>query len=221
MPVCPLCRSRKGKRSCPAERATICSVCCGEKRIVEIACPSDCVWLGQGIQNDARREALDYLQHQDPRKGARWIRAVERFGLILETIERAIASSSIRGLRDEELLVALKSAAKTFESEAKGVVFEALPEAPTLQALTRELVASVRGLVRLIDQERAKLGGRGESLPAIGAEALAESFSVMAERCAYHAGRAAAAGTLVEHLRRIHPHPPGPETGDAPRIVLA
>ena len=221
VPACPLCGSRKGKRACPAKRAAICSVCCGEKRIVEIACPSGCVWLGQGIQNDAKREALDYLQHQDPRKGARWIRAVERFGLVLETIERAIAFSVVRDLRDDELLIALEAARKTFESETKGVVFESLPETPTLQALTRELVASVRSLVRILDQERAKLAGREESLPSIGPEVLAESFAVMGERCAYHVNRGAESGSLVEHLRRIHPRPGGPEESGPSRIVLA
>ena len=116
MALCPLCGSRKGKRSCPALRTSICSACCGEKRIVEIACPDDCAYLGQGVGNDLRREAVEYLQHQDPRKGMRWIRAMETLGPIVDTIERTIARSSIRSLEDSELLVALESARKTFES---------------------------------------------------------------------------------------------------------
>src|ERR1051325_10170121 len=43
--VCPLCGERKAKRACPALNRLICPVCCGTKRLVEISCPSDCVYL--------------------------------------------------------------------------------------------------------------------------------------------------------------------------------
>ena len=43
--VCPLCGRRKPRRACPAQAASICSVCCGTKRLIEIACPPDCTWL--------------------------------------------------------------------------------------------------------------------------------------------------------------------------------
>ena len=44
--TCNHCGQRKGKRSCPALAGAICSRCCGQHRLVEIACPSDCVHLG-------------------------------------------------------------------------------------------------------------------------------------------------------------------------------
>src|SRR5690242_17610531 len=43
--VCPICHERKAKRFCPAKGAQICAVCCGTKRLVEINCPADCVYL--------------------------------------------------------------------------------------------------------------------------------------------------------------------------------
>ena len=43
--VCPVCNSRKAKRACPALGKQICAVCCGTKRLVEIACPADCGYL--------------------------------------------------------------------------------------------------------------------------------------------------------------------------------
>src|SRR2546422_1642643 len=122
MAVCPLCSSRKGKRACPALRTSICSACCGEKRIVEIACPSDCVYLAQGTQNDFKREASDYLQHQDPRKSLKWLQTIESLGFLLEAIERMIAASPFRTLQDSDLRLALQSARKTFEAEAKGIL---------------------------------------------------------------------------------------------------
>ncbi|HEX8107043.1 MAG TPA: hypothetical protein VF516_04905, partial [Kofleriaceae bacterium] len=46
MSTCTHCGQRKGKRSCPALAGAICSRCCGQHRLVEIACPTDCVHLG-------------------------------------------------------------------------------------------------------------------------------------------------------------------------------
>src|SRR6058998_3955832 len=154
MPVCPLCHSRKGKRACPALRTSICSACCGEKRIVEIACPSECVYLAQGTRNDFRREASDYLQHQDRRKSVRWLKTIESLGFLLEAIERMIAAGPFRALEDSDLRRALESARKTFEAEANGILYEDLPTSPTLQALTRDLVSGVRAFKDLMEKEK-------------------------------------------------------------------
>lgn len=49
MSTCVYCHERKGKRPCPAlageTDGVICSQCCGEHRVLRIACPSDCVYL--------------------------------------------------------------------------------------------------------------------------------------------------------------------------------
>src|SRR5438045_9432569 len=49
--VCPLCRQRKARRSCPALGHQICAVCCGTKRLVEIRCPSDCPYLASAREH--------------------------------------------------------------------------------------------------------------------------------------------------------------------------
>jgi len=233
MAVCPLCRSRKGKRSCPALRTTICSVCCGEKRLVEISCPSDCVYLEQGTRNDMSREASDYLRHQEPQKALRWLRAVEGLGFLLEAIERAIASSTIRTLSDEDLLVALTSARKTFESEAKGVIYEDLPTAPSLQLVTRGIVGAIRAFAKQYEGVREQAGPQAAAmLPAWGAAEAAHCLAVVAERCEFHIQRAVppgaagtarasdAAGSYVAYLRRVYPPGAQEAASDAPRIIL-
>lgn len=45
MSQCVYCHERKGKRPCPALGGAICSQCCGEHRVVRVACPSDCAYL--------------------------------------------------------------------------------------------------------------------------------------------------------------------------------
>jgi len=222
MAACPLCRSRKGKRSCPALRVAICSSCCGEKRLVEIACPSDCVYLEQGTRNDMSREAADYLRHQDPQKALRWIRTVEGLGFLLEAIERAIATASPRSLEDADLLTALASARKTFESESKGVIYEDLPTAPSLQVLTRAIVDAIRAFAKQYAQAREQAGPRGASiLPEWGPAEAAHCLAVLAERCEFHIARREETGSFIAYLRRVYP--PGAQEGapDGPRIVLA
>src|SRR5512133_3975440 len=50
---CPLCRQRAARRACPAVGREICPVCCGTKRLVEIACPSDCGYLAAAQSHPA------------------------------------------------------------------------------------------------------------------------------------------------------------------------
>lgn len=55
MSKCTYCHERKGKRACPALGGLICSQCCGEHRIVQIACPSDCVFLDTNSEYQQKR----------------------------------------------------------------------------------------------------------------------------------------------------------------------
>ena len=50
---CPLCRRRPAKRACPALAQTICPTCCATKRLVEIRCPADCVYLAGALRHPA------------------------------------------------------------------------------------------------------------------------------------------------------------------------
>jgi hypothetical protein len=59
MSKCVYCHERKGKRPCPAFRgqdgSLICSQCCGEHRVVRIACPPDCVYLDSNSDYQQKR----------------------------------------------------------------------------------------------------------------------------------------------------------------------
>jgi hypothetical protein len=220
MAVCQLCKSRKGKRACPALRSGICPACCGEKRVVEIACPPDCAYLEKGAQNEVRREASGYLQRQDPKKAVRWVRTMEALGFLMEGIERIVAAAP-RAVDDGDLAAALAAARTTFESEAKGVIYEQYPTSPTAEALTRELVGGIRSMRKAMDEHRARAGEGGRGLPEWGPAEAAHCLDVLAERCEYHLGRKAETGSLVEHLRRIYPAPGREPGGPEPsRIIL-
>ena len=55
MSQCVYCGQRKGKRPCPALGGAICTICCGEHRVVRVACPPDCSYLGSGSDYQQKR----------------------------------------------------------------------------------------------------------------------------------------------------------------------
>ena len=61
MSLCVYCKQRKGKRSCPALHGFICSTCCGEHRLVRVACPSDCRYLDSGSGYQEKRLAEQFM----------------------------------------------------------------------------------------------------------------------------------------------------------------
>src|SRR6266568_5040376 len=63
---CVDCHTSKGKRTCPALGGLICSVCCGEHRLISINCPADCPYLEAGT--DYQRQRVGELFRQDRRR---------------------------------------------------------------------------------------------------------------------------------------------------------
>lgn len=60
MASCVYCHKAKGKRSCPALGGMICPRCCGEHRLIRIACPPDCTYLvmHEGYQRGRTAQAF-------------------------------------------------------------------------------------------------------------------------------------------------------------------
>lgn len=69
MAKCGYCNKRKGKRYCPSLDRVICSQCCGENRLKNIDCPSDCKYLihesyQQNLQKAKQfKELLNIVPH--------------------------------------------------------------------------------------------------------------------------------------------------------------
>jgi hypothetical protein len=61
MATCVYCHKTKGKRSCPGLGGLICPTCCGQHRVIQIACPSDCVYLGAHEGYQRERTAQTFL----------------------------------------------------------------------------------------------------------------------------------------------------------------
>lgn len=138
--VCPLCRSRRGKRLCPAKGEQICAHCCGTKRLVEIDCPSDCVYLAGG--HAGAWEGRETERNRDARRIGPYVQGLdEAQGRLL-----LVAMSGINALRgrrsdlDDRLLAqAVSALRKTVETRVRGLLYEHQAEDARAQGLVFEL----------------------------------------------------------------------------------
>lgn len=129
--VCPLCGTRRARRGCPALRQQICAVCCGTKRLVQISCPADCAYLATAREHPpavaVRRQQRDVelLVH-----GVRDLseRQSQLFLLINSFLQR-YEPPALQPLIDDDVIEATAALAGTFETAARGVIYDHRPAA--------------------------------------------------------------------------------------------
>jgi len=116
--ACAICEKRKEKRFCPAVHGRICPQCCGEQREVTLDCPSDCVYLQQAREHEKPRSFQDLDQAAlFPQVEIPEPFLYEHEHLILG-LSFALAKSARadRLIKDSDLIAALTSMAKSFET---------------------------------------------------------------------------------------------------------
>lgn len=153
--VCPLCRTRKARRTCPAVGQVICAVCCGTKRLSEIACPADCVYLTSAREHPAavvRRQQerdiailLPTIQHLTERQ-------YQLFFLFQTVIARHTPEGFAR-LVDDDVAEAAAALAGTLETASRGVIYEHA----TQSLLAQRLMGEFKGLLAELGQQGAKI----------------------------------------------------------------
>jgi hypothetical protein len=115
---CAICEKRKEKRFCPAIHGRICPQCCGEQREVTLDCPGDCVYLQQAREHEKPRGVADlnpadlFLQVE---VGDQFLYQREHLIMGL-TFALAKSARADRSLKDTDLIAALASLARTFET---------------------------------------------------------------------------------------------------------
>jgi len=151
--VCPLCDRRKSRRDCPALGRSICPVCCGTKRLVEINCPETCVHLSTARANPpavVRRQQDADLTLLLPTIQALTERQHQLFFLCLSVITRH-RPDGFASLADADVAEAAGSLAATLETAAKGVIYEH----QTQSAVARKLADEFRRLIEEVRKEGA------------------------------------------------------------------
>src|SRR5687767_11858957 len=139
--TCPSCGQRKARRECPALAQTICTVCCATKRLVEIKCPGDCPHLAA-----AREHPAAVVKRQQERDVAMLLPTIreltERQHQLFFLFHTAIARHTPDGfarVNDDDVADAAGALAATFETAARGVIYEHAPESMIASGLARDL----------------------------------------------------------------------------------
>ena len=139
--LCPVCHQRKAKRACPALGKQICAVCCGTKRLVEIACPADCGYLAS-----ARTHPPAVIQRQQEMDRAMLLPLLQglserqaRLFLMLAAVTSRHQADMLQKLVDEDIAQAAGALASTLETAAKGIVYEHQPASLVAARLMTEL----------------------------------------------------------------------------------
>lgn len=153
--ACPVCNQRKARRECPALHQTICTVCCATKRMVEINCPPDCPHLAAAREHPAA--AVKRQQERDvaillPTIRELTERQYQLFFLFQTTIARHTPEGFAR-LNDDDVADAAGALAATFETAARGVIYEHAPES----LVARRLADDLRSMLEEMKKQGAKV----------------------------------------------------------------
>lgn len=127
---CGSCGIGKARRACPALGASICPTCCGTKRRVEIACPEDCGWLRSAAVHPPaahqRQQADDQGRLRELLAGLSEPEYVVLTVCLQETLRSR--PTMVPAPIDSDLRDAAAALRATFETEARGLVYEHRPD---------------------------------------------------------------------------------------------
>jgi hypothetical protein len=156
---CPACAERKPKRSCPALGQTICTVCCATKRLVEIRCPADCVYL-----SSARSHPAAVVQRRQERDLGFLLPLVSdltetqyRLVVLFQSIVVKHADSAIPAIEDADVSEAAAAVASTLETAGKGIIYEHQASSVPAQRLATELRRVVDDLIRQNSSQQSRV----------------------------------------------------------------
>jgi hypothetical protein len=125
----------------------ICAVCCGTKRLTEIACPSDCGYL-----LSAKTHPPAVVQRQQERD-TRFLlpivsnltqRQYHLFFLVQATFLR-LADAGEMAVNDDVVRDTAQALAATYETATKGIIYEHRPSSLPAERLARELKPLLEG----------------------------------------------------------------------------
>ncbi len=149
---CPLCRSRSARRSCPALEQTICPVCCGTKRLVDIACPDTCAYLGSSKTHPPaavrRRQQQDIAALAPSMAGL--TEPQQQLLLLAITLVDRFRGDGLDAAADADVADAATALADTYGTAARGLIYEQRPSSVAAQ----RLAAAMRSVLEDLGRDR-------------------------------------------------------------------
>lgn len=156
---CPVCRERKPKRACPALGQTICTVCCATKRLIEIKCPADCIYL-----SSARSHPPAVMQRRQERDLGFLLPLVSdltetqyRLVVLLQSVIVKHSEGALPALQDGDVAEATAAVAATLETAGKGIIYEHQAVSVPAQRLSAELRRVVTELLDRNPSQQARV----------------------------------------------------------------
>jgi hypothetical protein len=148
--LCPACGQRRGRRACPALGRSICAVCCGTKRLTEIACPADCGYLASARQHPAA--AVQKRREMEGRFLAGVVRDLSEtpyhLFLFLQMAVVKHAAHAVPALTDADVAAAARAMADTLDTAARGIIYEHQVASLPAQRLATDLKAAIETLAK-------------------------------------------------------------------------
>ena len=148
--LCPACGQRRGRRACPALGRPICAVCCGTKRLTEIACPADCGYLASARQHPAA--AVQKRREIEGRFLADVARDLSepqyRLFLFLQMAVTTHAARAVPAITDADVAAAARAMADTLDTAARGIIYEHQVASLPAQRLATDLKAALATLAK-------------------------------------------------------------------------
>ena len=170
-------------------------MCCGTKRLVQIACPADCAWLAS-----AREHPPAVAVRQQKRDVGLVLQMMRDFSerqsqifLLISTFLVRYEAPELQPLIDADVAEAMAALASTFETSARGVIYEHRPASLPAERL-------VSGLKPLL-AEAGKGGGTAFERDAAGVLRRAEE-AIREVRAAEQENRRAFLDLLGRVVRR-------------------
>jgi hypothetical protein len=139
--LCPLCGTRRARRGCPALGKQICAVCCGTKRLIQIECPPDCVWLAS-----AREHPPAVVVRQQQRDLGLLVQFMRDFSerqsqifFFVSTYLVRYEPPELQPLIDDDVAEGMGALAATFETASRGLIYDHRPASLPAERLTAAL----------------------------------------------------------------------------------
>jgi hypothetical protein len=137
----------------------ICAVCCGTKRLTEIACPPDCPYL-----STARAHPAAKVQRQQERDMAFVLPRISdlsqtqyRLFLFVQAIVLQHAAKAVPALLDSDVAEAAATVASTIDTARSGIIYEHQARSIPAQRLADEIGKAVMDIARRAGAEASRV----------------------------------------------------------------
>jgi hypothetical protein len=151
--ACPLCRQRRARRQCPALGRTICAVCCGSKRQVEISCPPDCGYLvaaqahpPASVRRQQDRDLAFVMAMRDGLTASQ----SDLFLAVLSFVA-GLHADPLLTLQDDDVAQGAAALSATYETADRGLIYEHRPQSLVAQRFVTDAKAFLASLVAEAD----------------------------------------------------------------------